>query len=201
MIGKSVGVRLGNIEKYEKEISDMQSVTRICTFRQPGQQHSPLYRLRWRLFLLFFPLAGPFLAPLFSYIGIWPLGIIARFIYFLGEVFCPLPQRAILLAGYSTAVCPLCYGALLGLAIIVLSFPFRSRIRQRWEEISWPFQLLLITGALIPWLSDYVLNKAGWAFTPQWAMYLLGIPGGLAVGLLTYFVLGKEVVDKSRQRT
>lgn len=117
--------------------------------------------------------------------------MIARFIYFLGDLFCPLPQRAILLAGYSTAVCPLCYGALLGLAIIVLSFPFRPRIRQRWEDIAWPLQLLLITGALIPWLSDYVLNKGGWAFTPQWAMCLLGVPGGLAVGLLPYFVLGK----------
>src|SRR5690242_19490089 len=147
MIGKSVGVRLGNIEKYEEEIIDMQSVTRISTFRQPGpaQQYGSLYRLRWRLFLLFFPLAGTFLAPLFSYIGIWPFGMIARFIYFLGSLFCPLPQRAILLAGNSTAVCPLCYGALLGLAIIVLSFPFRPRIRQRWVNISWPLQLLIIT--------------------------------------------------------
>ena len=179
----------------------MQSVTRISTLRQPrsGQQHHPLYRLRWRLFILFFPLVGPFLAPLFSYIGIWPFGMIARFIYFLGDTLCPLPQRAVLLAGYSTAVCPLCYGALLGLAVMVLSFPFRPRMRQRWEDLSWPLQLLLIISVLIPWLSDYVLNKAGWAFTPQWAMYLLGIAGGLAVGLLAYFVLGKEVACSNRQ--
>ena len=65
-------------------------------------------------------------------------------------------------------------------------------VRQRWERIPWPLQLILITSALIPWLSDYVLNKTGWAFTPLWAMYLLGLPGGLAVGLLTYVVLGIE---------
>jgi len=31
---------------------------------------------------------------------------------------------------------------------------------------------------------DHVLNKAGWTFTPQWTMYLLRLPGGLAVHLL-----------------
>ena len=156
------------------------------------QPRSPLYRLRWRLFILFFPLAGPFLAPLFTRIGIWPFGMIARFVYFLGDTFCPLPERAVLLGGYSTAVCPLCYGALLGLTAILLSFPFHPRVRQLWERLSWPLQLGLITTALLPWLSDYVLNKAGWAVTPQWTMYLLGLPGGLAVGLLTYFVLAES---------
>lgn len=155
-------------------------------------QDSPLYRLRWRLLVLFFPVAGPFLAPLFTYIGFWPFGMIAQFVYFLGDTLCPLPQRAALIAGYSTAVCPLCYGALLGLSTILLSFPLRPMVRQRWERIPWPLQLILITSALIPWLSDYVLNKTGWAFTPLWAMYLLGIPGGLAVGLLTYVALDKE---------
>jgi len=70
--------------------------------RQQSQQHSPLYRLRWRLLILFFPLAGPFLAPLFAHIGIWPFGIIAQFVYFLGDTLCPLPQRAVYIATYST---------------------------------------------------------------------------------------------------
>ena len=173
----------------------MQVFTRTThtSTQQPRKfQDSPLYRLRWRLLALFFPVAGPFLAPLFTYIGLWPFGMIAQFVYFLGNTLCPLPQRAALIAGYSTAVCPLCYGALLGLSTILLSFPFRPTVRQRWERIPWPLQLILITSALIPWLSDYVLNKTGWAFTPLWAMYLLGIPGGLAVGLLTYVALGKE---------
>ncbi|GAC1384956.1 MAG: hypothetical protein NVS4B7_13830 [Ktedonobacteraceae bacterium] len=169
----------------------MQAIVRTLTSRQPDEQHSRLYRLRWRLFILFFPLAGPFLAPLFTYIGIWPFGMIAQFVYFLGEIFCPLPDRAVLIAGYSTAVCPLCYGALLGLTSILLSFPFRPTIRHLWENIAWPLRLLLITAALVPWLSDYVLNKVAWTFTPLWAMYLLGIPAGLAVGLLAYFVMGK----------
>lgn len=161
----------------------------------PGKQtdqRSPWYHLRWQLALLFFPLAGPFLAPLFSWMGIWPFPIIARFIYVLGELFCPLPERALILAGYSTAVCPLCYGALLGLTAVLLSFPFRPGIRKWWEGLPWQLQLTLIVSALVPWLGDYVADKAGWTFTPQWAMYLLGILGGLAVGLLTYFVLGKE---------
>lgn len=171
----------------------MQLITHIPA--QKPQQHPhnhPLYRLRWRLFLLFFPLAGPFLAPLFARIGLWPFGMIAQFVYFLGDTLCPLPQRAVLLGGYSTAVCPLCYGALLGLTVILLSFPFHTRVKQLWERLAWQLQLVLITSALLPWLSDYVLDKAGWALTPQWAMYLLGIPGGLAVGLLTYFVLGND---------
>lgn len=175
----------------------MQVISRSRTTYTPVQQprkfhDSPLYRLRWRLFILFFPLAGPFLAPLFTYVGIWPFGMIARFVYFLGDTLCPLPQRAVLIANYSTAVCPLCYGALLGLSAIILGFPFRPKVRQWWERIPWPLQLILIASALIPWLSDYVLNKAGWTFTPLWTMYLLGIPGGLAVGLLTYIVLGNE---------
>ena len=172
------------------QISTQSATQSAKPFQQ--QPRSPLYRLRWRLFILFFPLAGPFLAPLFTRIGIWPFGMIAHFVYFLGDTFCPLPERAVLLSGYSTAVCPLCYGALLGLTAILLSFPFRPRIRQLWERLSWPLQLGLITVALLPWLSDYVLNKAGWAFTPQWVMYLLGLPGGLAVGLLTYFVLAES---------
>lgn len=164
--------------------------TQPSTQQPEHQPRSPLYRLRWRLFLLFFPLAGPFLAPLFSRIGIWPFGMIARFVYFLGDTLCPLPDQAVTLGGYSTAVCPLCYGALLGLSVILLSFPFYPLIRHLWERLPWQLQLVLITSALLPWLSDYVLNKAGWAVTPQWAMYLLGLPGGLAVGLLTYFMLG-----------
>lgn len=158
---------------------------------QRPEQRRPLSLLRWRLFILFFPLAGPFLAPLFTRIGIWPFGMIAKFVYSLGDTLCPLPQRALFIGIYSTAVCPLCYGALLGLASILLSFPFRPALRQAWEKIVWPLQLGLITCALLPWLSDYVMNKAGWVFTPLWAMYLLGLPGGLAVGLLAYFVLGK----------
>lgn len=172
-----------------------QKMQKVVEQRDRPWQNNPLYLLRWRLFVLFFPLAGPFLAPLFSWIGIWPFGIIARFVYFLGDTLCPLPQRAVLLGPYSTAVCPLCYGALLGLAAILLSFPFQPVVRRQWERLSWPLQLTLITSAILPWLGDYVANKASWAVTPQWAMYLFGIPGGLAVGLLTYFVLGKEAQE------
>jgi uncharacterized membrane protein len=159
---------------------------------QPQKQHSPLYRLRWRLIVLFFPLAGPFLAPLFSQIGVWPFGMIAQFVYFLGDTLCPMPNMAITINSYSTAVCPLCYGALVGLTAILLSFPFRLRARQLWERIPWQLQLLFMICAVVPWLGDYVVNKLGMAVTPQWEMYLFGLPGGLAVGLLAYVVLGKE---------
>jgi uncharacterized membrane protein len=155
----------------------------------------PLYLLRWRLIILFFPLAGPFLAPLFTWIGIWPFTIIARFVYFLGDILCPLPGRSLYISGYSTAVCPLCYGALVGLALILLGFPFRPPVRRLWECIPWPLQLILITFTLIPWLGNYVANKSGWVSTPSWAMYVLGFAGGLAIGLLTYFVLGGEAAD------
>ena len=37
----------------------------------------------------------------------------------------------------------------------------------------------------------------GWILTPQWAMYLLGLPAGLTVGLLTYLVIGQS---QSRER-
>jgi hypothetical protein len=168
-------------------------VTAQLPIQPQQQQHSPLYLLRWRLVILFFPLAGPFLAPLFAWIGIWPFAMIAQFVYFLGDTLCPLPDRAIDLARYSTAVCPLCSGALLGMAAILLSFPLRPRVRQYWERIPWQLQLICITCALVPWLSDYVVNKAGIVSTSQMAMYLLGFPGGLAVGLLAYFVLGEVV--------
>ena len=117
--------------------------------------------------------------------------MIARFIYFLGDTLCPLPARAVMISVYSTAVCPLCYGALLGLAAVLLSFPFRPTLRRRWEGLPWQLQLPLIVAALLPWLSSYVANKTGWLYTPAWEMYLLGLPGGLAVGLLTYLVLGE----------
>ncbi len=108
------------------------------------------------------------------------------------DLFCPLPERAVIFAGYSTTVCPLCFGALLGLTDVLLSFPFRPRVRRRWECLPWQLQLTLMTSAIVPWLGDYIANKAEWSLTPQWTMHLLGIPGGLAVGLPTYFVLGKE---------
>lgn len=155
----------------------------------------PVYILRWRLFILFFPLAGPFLAPLFSWIGIWPFTAAARIVYFLGDLLCPLPAQSVMLSHYSTAVCPLCYGALAGLAVVVLSFPFRPAARQMWERVPWQGQLLFITCYLLPWLGDYVVNKIGLMLTPGWGMYLLGLPGGLAVGLLGYFAFG-EVQDR-----
>lgn len=172
----------------------MAQVTQPASIQQQlnrNKQPHPLYVLRWRLFILFFPLAGPFLAPLFARIGIWPFGMIAQFVYFLGNTLCPIPDRAPQMMSYSTAVCPLCYGALLGLTAILLSFPFRPTVRRVWEQVPWALQLTLITAALVPWLSDYVINKTGIGFTADWAMYLIGIPGGLAVGLLSYFVLGK----------
>lgn len=170
-------------------------MTRSAPTLKRKYHRSPWYRLRLQLVILFFPLAGPFLAPLFSWIGIWPFDMIARFIYVLGDLFCPLPERAVNLAGYSTSVCPLCYGALLGLAMILLSFPLRPATRLKWERIPWQLQLALITAALIPWLSAYVANKAAWTNTPPLIMYLLGFPGGLAVGLLAYFVVGKEKTE------
>lgn len=169
-----------------------QRTTRLPAPRLRRYQHSPLYQLRWRLLLLFFPLVGPLLAPLFAWIGRWPFGAIAQVIYVLGETLCPLPERAERIAGYSTAVCPLCYGALLGLALIVLSFPFRPRVRQQWERIPWRLQLTLLLCALVPWLGDYVANKAGWFVTPAWMMYLLGFFGGIAVGLLLSFLGEKD---------
>ena len=89
-------------------------------------------------------------------------------------------------------MCPLCYGALLGLALIVMSFPFRPRIRQQWDRLPWGLQLTLLLCALVPWLGDYVANKAGWFLTPAWLMYLLGFFGGIAVGLLLSF-LGEKL--------
>ena len=171
----------------------MKQVTINPSLVSNQQPPHPVKVIRWRLLILFFPLAGPFLAPLFSAIGIWPFTWIARFVYFLGDVICPLPGRAPFLGGYSTAICPLCYGALLGLTAVLLSFPFRPTIRRWWEGIPWGFQLFLISSALLPWLSDYVLNKADLLYTPLWAMYLLGLPGGIAVGLLAYFVSGESL--------
>jgi len=56
-----------------------------------GRQQNYWSRLRWQLSMLFFPLAGPFLAPLFSRIGIWPFGMIGRFIYV--RVICSVLYR------------------------------------------------------------------------------------------------------------
>jgi Flavin containing amine oxidoreductase len=118
------------------------------------------------------------------------LTAIVRIVYFLGDTLCPLPNQAIHISHYSTAVCPLCYGALVGLTVVTLSFPFHPPIRQKWEHIPWQRQLLFITCYLLPWLGDYVANKTGLLLTPGWGMYLLGFPGGLAVGMLCYFVPG-----------
>jgi hypothetical protein len=102
--------------------------------------------------------------------------MIARFIYILGDLFCPLPERAVIFAGYSTIVCPLCYSALLGLTDVLLSFPFRPRVRRRWECLPGQLQLTLMTGAIVPWLGDYIANKAEWSLTPQWTCISWGFP-------------------------
>src|SRR2546430_8910196 len=64
----------------------------------------PWYWPRWQLVILFFPLARPLLAPLFSLIVVWPFGMIAQFVYMLGETLCPLPDRAPLIASLSVPV-------------------------------------------------------------------------------------------------
>ena len=64
----------------------------------------PCYWPRWQLVILFFPLARPLLAPLFSLIVGWPFGMIAQFVYMLGETLCPLPDRAPLIASLSVPV-------------------------------------------------------------------------------------------------
>jgi hypothetical protein len=49
---------------------------------------------------------------------------------------------------------------------------------------------------LLHWLGDYIVNKIGLMLTPGWGMCLLGIPGGLAVGLPGYLVLGEGYVQQ-----
>ncbi|MFL5658679.1 MAG: hypothetical protein ACJ8CB_31385 [Ktedonobacteraceae bacterium] len=64
----------------------------------------PWYWPRWQLVILFFPLARPLLAPLFSLIVVWPFKMIAQFVYMLGETLCPLPDRVPLIANLSVPV-------------------------------------------------------------------------------------------------
>ena len=61
-------------------------------------------------------LSGPVAAPFLASLGIFPFGIIANIIYFMGGHVCPQPEMAIMLSPpHLMAVCMRCYGLLLAL--------------------------------------------------------------------------------------
>jgi uncharacterized membrane protein len=131
---------------------------------------------------------GPILAPLFALIGTPPFSWMATFIYWLGALLCPLPERSALLFGHPMGVCPLCYTALLSLLTLTLLYPRLPHLRTRWEALDWRLRLAGILTFSLPWLLSYVTNKVGLAQSPDILMGMLGIPGGIGAGLLGYFL-------------
>jgi uncharacterized membrane protein len=131
---------------------------------------------------------GPILAPLFALIGIPPFSWLAVFIYWLGDLFCPLPERSAQILGHPMGVCPLCYTALLSVLAVTFTYPRPSQLRARWEALDWRLRLAIMLALTLPWLLSYVTNKAGFTQSPDAVMGVLGIPGGLGVALLGYFL-------------
>jgi uncharacterized membrane protein len=155
---------------------------------------------RWWHFLLLLSLLGPILAPLFRTIGAQPFTGVANFIYWLGNLVCPLPDANIVLFGQPMAVCPLCYSALIAITVISLSYPLPARFYALWHRLAWPAQLGAILLLIVPWLALYSVFQHSQAGASQTVMLLIGLLGGTGVALLGEMLAGLIALPKEAAR-
>lgn len=155
---------------------------------------------RWWHIALLLSLLGPILAPLFRSIGAQPFTAIANFIYWLGNLICPLPDAEIVLFGQPMAVCPLCYSALIAITAIALSYPLPVRFWARWHRVAWPVQLGAMLLLIAPWLALYAVFQHNRPAYAQTVMLLVGLVGGTGVALLGEMLAGLVALPKEIAR-
>jgi hypothetical protein len=151
---------------------------------------------RWWHFLLLLSLLGPILAPFLRSIGAQPFTGVANFIYWLGNLVCPLPGADILLFGQPMAVCPLCYSALIAITAIALSYPLPTRFWAFWHRVAWPAQLGAMLLLIAPWLALYTVFQHHQPAYAQSVMLLVGLVGGTGVALLGEMLAGLVALPK-----
>jgi hypothetical protein len=147
--------------------------------------------------LLVLSLLGPILAPLFRSIGTQPFTGVATFIYWLGNLVCPLPDTAIVLFGQPMALCPLCYSALVAITAIAFSYPLPARLWTFWHRLDWLTRFGVLLALLVPWLALYSIFRHSQSdATAQLLMLAVGLLGGSGVALLAELLAGLVTLPK-----
>lgn len=145
-------------------------------------------RRHWWQVVIGICLLGPIQAPLSKAVGLWPLTPVADFINALGVLICPLAYDTPRIAGQPMSVCPLCYGALVSIFAVSLTFPRPHQFWRWWQGRAWGLRLALAVSLLPVWLGAYVVHHAGLVAVPFGVMWPLGLLGGLGVALLGEFL-------------
>lgn len=156
------------------------------------RQYIPARPIQAADILLALIVSGPLLAPLFRASGLWPLVPIADWIiYPLGLLICPEDFMLPSWQGHVVAVCTRCYAAIGGLLLVRLSLTRQTGFSRAWAALPFAAQLLLIGGTILVWQIDvWGLNRGIWSHSHLYEM-MMGLPLGLAIGLLVYSVIAR----------
>ncbi len=135
-------------------------------------------------------LSGPVAAPFLAATGLFPLGIIAKIIYFMGGHVCPQPEMGLMLTSpHLMAVCMRCYGLLL--ALLTTRFLYASN---QGRGFYWLHQYRLVGAAIATSLTfaypvemlAQILNL--WEYNNV-VVTIFGYLTGLGIGLFIVPVL------------
>ncbi len=138
-------------------------------------------------------LSGPMAAPFLANLGIFPFGIIANIIYFMGGYVCPQPEMAIMVSPpHLMSVCMRCYGVLLALLTMRLLY-----VKDRGKSFYWLHQYRFLGAAIATFLtSAYLLEMMAqilniWEYN-NIIVTIFGYITGLGIGLFVVPVLYRQ---------
>lgn len=135
-------------------------------------------------------LSGPVAAPFLAAAGLFPLGLIARIIYFMGDHVCPQPEMGLMLMPpHLMSVCMRCYGVLLAVLLTRLLY-----IADRGTGFYWLHQYRFVGATiasvlLFAYPVEMIAELLGWWSYNNYIVTGFGALTGLGIGLFLVPVL------------
>ena len=135
-------------------------------------------------------LSGPVAAPFLASLPMFPFGIIAKIIYFMGGMVCPQPEMGLMISPpHLVAVCMRCYGLLLALLTTRVIYSFN-----RGRGFYWLHQYRFIGAAIATFLTSAYLAEMIAQTLNLWeynniVVTIFGYVAGLGIGLFVTPVL------------
>ena len=135
-------------------------------------------------------LSGPVAAPFLATLNIFPLGIIANIIYFMGGIVCPQPEMGLMVSPpHVVAVCMRCYGLLLALLTTRLIYGLNQG-----KGFYWLHQYRFLGAAIATFLTSAYLAEMIAQTLNFWeynniVVTIFGYIAGLGIGLFVTPVL------------
>ena len=135
-------------------------------------------------------LSGPVAAPFLASLPMFPFGIIAKIIYFMGGMVCPQPEMGLMISPpHLVAVCMRCYGLLLALLTTRLIY-----IGNQGKGFYWLHQYRFKGAAIATfltsaYLADMIAQTLNWWQYDNIVVTIFGYVAGLGIGLFVTPVL------------